>query len=321
MEKISVIIPVYNVAPYLEKCLNSVKNQTYQNLEVLCVDDGSTDGSGEILDRFATEDSRFKVFHQKNAGIAAARNLALAHVTGTYVGFVDSDDWIEAQMLEELYGALVNSQADIATCGYFFDKENEINVARNKKTVREGKIAAKDFLKYIYERDTYKGVASYVWTRLFRAEIFHANKERAALTFERRLETCEDIYFVAQCHMRSGFVVYVAKPLYHYVQRPTSIMHQPEIGLKTLSTCRAYEMMIDLFEEEGVSNKIIDLLKRFYVYHASVLLKTAYQVNDIEKIEVLKKMMRKYLGTYIKTNVQHPRRVVEIIRLLRNKNI
>lgn len=100
-EKISVIIPVYNVEAYLPQCLDSVLGQTYGNLEILCVDDGATDRSGEILDRYAERDSRMRVFHTKNAGISAARNLALEQAEGTWVLFVDGDDWIDPETCEK----------------------------------------------------------------------------------------------------------------------------------------------------------------------------------------------------------------------------
>ena len=99
-ELISVILPVYNVQQYLEKCIESVVNQTYKNLEIILIDDGSTDMSGKICDEFAEKDGRIKVIHSKNGGVSAARNIGLDIATGEYIGFVDSDDWIESQMYE-----------------------------------------------------------------------------------------------------------------------------------------------------------------------------------------------------------------------------
>ena len=117
-EKISIIVPVYNVEPYIGKCLDSILEQTYSNYEVLLIDDGSTDNSGVICDEYSALDGRFRVFHQKNSGVSAARNFALIRSEGAYIMFVDSDDFIHPQMLEILYTNLNSGEYDFAMCNY-----------------------------------------------------------------------------------------------------------------------------------------------------------------------------------------------------------
>lgn len=112
--KISIIVPVYNVEKYLSKCLNSLINQTLAELEILCVNDGSTDNSAKILADFAKMDSRIKVFFQENSGQSAARNLAIERATGEYLGFVDSDDWVDLDYFEKLYNTAKKYDCDIA---------------------------------------------------------------------------------------------------------------------------------------------------------------------------------------------------------------
>lgn len=319
-EVISIIVPVYNVAPYLEKCLNSIKKQTYTNLEVLCVDDGSTDDSGKILDAFAKEDARFRVFHQKNQGTGSARNLALEHITGDYIGFVDPDDWIEPEMFEMLHDSIKKTGTDIVTCGYYMDKEDGSAVwMQNRKKVSEDTLQTKDFLKYIYCRDEYKGVGGYLWTRLFRVQVIEGAEAEEPIRFEETLIPGQDVYFIAKSCVRAKTMVYLSIPLYHYVQRTTSVMHQSEKRLEKMSSCKAYEMSIEFFEKERISKKTVDLLKRFYVYHASILLEVAYRRGDVEKIQILKRMIRKYLVTYIRTNLLHPTRIQGIFRSLIGK--
>lgn len=316
-DKISLIVPVYNVASYLERCLISIQNQTYTNLEVLCVDDGSTDGSSDILDEIAQKDKRIRVFHQQNKGTGAARNLALQHVSGEYIGFVDSDDWIEPNMFEMLHNAAVQTKADIVSCGYYIDEDNKgSRMVENKKKVNEDVLPMEDFLEYIYCRDDYKGVGGYLWTRLFRAQIIFGEQACSHIIFDETLIPGQDVYFMAESLICAKTMVYLPNPLYHYVQRPMSIMHQPEERLKGMSSCKAYQMAIDLFEREGISGRTVDLLKRFYVYHAAVLLDIAYQVGDVEKVRILKRMIRKYLSTYIKTNLHHPSRIAGLLRNL-----
>lgn len=119
---ISIIVPVYNVKEYLEKCLDSICSQTYKNLEIILINDGSSDGSGELCDLFAQRDGRVKVIHQANAGQSAARNRGLDIAQGEYFGFVDSDDWIEPDMYEFLYRLLKENGADISICSHYRDK-------------------------------------------------------------------------------------------------------------------------------------------------------------------------------------------------------
>ena len=105
-EQISIVVPVYNVEQYLEKCVNSIINQTYKNLEIILVDDGATDSSGNMCDELAKSDNRIKVYHKENGGLSDARNYGVERATGEYIGFVDSDDYIDSEMYEKLYEAI-----------------------------------------------------------------------------------------------------------------------------------------------------------------------------------------------------------------------
>lgn len=116
MPTISVIVPVYKAQNYLDRCVKSILNQTFKDIELILVEDGSPDQSGEICDKWEKEDSRVKVIHQKNAGAGAARNAGLSIAEGDYIGFVDSDDWIHPQMYEILYNTLVNKKCDVGIC-------------------------------------------------------------------------------------------------------------------------------------------------------------------------------------------------------------
>ena len=122
---ISIIVPLHNVEQYLERCINSILQQTYENLEIILIDDGSTDTSGKICDEYAGRDCRIKVIHKEKAGVSAARNAGFAIATGTYIGCVDSDDWIEPDMYETMYQATQKYQVPIAFCRYASVFEHE----------------------------------------------------------------------------------------------------------------------------------------------------------------------------------------------------
>lgn len=149
MKKVSIIIPVYNTASYLKRCLDSAKNQTYTNLEIICVDDGSTDGSERIMDEYA-DDERFVIIHRENGEESSARNAGLLRSTGDYIGFIDCDDWIEKDMYETLVKAMEENDVDMA--------------AANLKEVEAGAFDRDKLLRYIYERDSYQGFA-YMWDK------------------------------------------------------------------------------------------------------------------------------------------------------------
>ena len=132
---ISVIVPVYNVAPYLTRCLDSIVMQTWQNLEIILVDDGSRDDSVGICDLYAARDARIRVIHKENGGLSSARNAGLDIAAGEYVGFVDSDDWIEPDMFEYLLQNAENYGADIATCGHVDEFNKSITVKTTEQVL------------------------------------------------------------------------------------------------------------------------------------------------------------------------------------------
>lgn len=166
---ISVIVPVYNIEKYLERCVNSIREQTYTNLEILLVDDGSTDSSGTICDKFAEEDNRVRVFHKENGGSSSARNLGIAEAKGEYLGFVDSDDYISANMYELLVGAIHEFQAEVAQVGRDeIDEEGkrlpDICVPPKQKVF----IESKDFLRELL---MHRGDCSFC-TKLVKKSLF-----------------------------------------------------------------------------------------------------------------------------------------------------
>ncbi len=176
--KVSVIVPVYNVQAYLRECLDSLKNQTYTNLEILVVDDGSTDGCGKICDEYATQDSRFRVFHTENNGLSGARNYGLNFVSGEFVGFVDSDDKCELTMYESLVHAAIKHRADItfgARSTWFANC-----VKQDKHPVKNDMaISRNNFMKAIFGQGEWRSTSvagGYVWLKLFKRQTIEGLK-------------------------------------------------------------------------------------------------------------------------------------------------
>lgn len=217
---ISVIIPVYNVEKYIKKCLDSVINQSYKNLQIICVDDGSTDQSGKICDDYSRLDERVSVIHKKNGGSSAERNTGLEIEKGEYITFVDADDWLENNMYKFMIekSEQTESGIDIVACSYNFAYEGKMEPTNNRKKVPVYEMPVKQFLQYIYIRDDYRGVASYVWNKLFKNDVINGrgSKTRFDVTLG---SSGDDILFAAECYMKAENIIYLPYCGYNYLQR------------------------------------------------------------------------------------------------------
>lgn len=160
---ISVIVPVYNVEPYLKKCLDSIVNQTYEDLEILVIDDGSTDKSGQICDEYAEWDERVRVFHTDNKGLSAARNLGLKEAKGEWIEFVDSDDWVDRD-----YCKLPLELANIHNADLIIFRFRKIRGINRRWRIKPGKKTTEDALRLIHEE-----ASVVVWNKLFRRSLFN----------------------------------------------------------------------------------------------------------------------------------------------------
>ena len=210
--KVSVIVPVYNVEQYLERCLNSLINQTLKDIEIICVNDGSTDSSLSILENFAAQDNRIKIINQSNQGISVGRNNALKIATGEFIGYVDSDDWVSYNFFELLYNNAKKYNADIA-CG-------EIIRPNAKKHVKF--MTQKRIKVYNKTEDKYKACQipekSYVWNKIYKRISLINSK----IEFEPGV-TYEDMKWSHVVLDKLGSVVTVPKAIYYYFENPTSI--------------------------------------------------------------------------------------------------
>ena len=211
MDLISVIVPVYNIERYVERCLKSIIKQTYENVEIILVDDGSKDKSGEICDRYAEENKRIKVIHQKNQGLSAARNKGIEIATGKYIAFIDGDDYIHKQFIEILYRELIDKNADIVSCDFERVDEN--------RTVEDGSILKYDYLTFTGEEAFKARWTIYVmaWNKLYRKELFDTCRYPVG-------KIHEDEYIFHELMYQCKTVIHICACLYYYVIREGSII-------------------------------------------------------------------------------------------------
>lgn len=211
---ISVIIPVYNVEPYLRKCIDSVIGQTYTNLEILLVDDGSTDCSGAICDEYQQKDNRVRVFHKENGGLSSARNVALDEAHGDYIGFVDSDDYIDSSMFEVLIELCINYDCAFSCIDFMEIRAENANVKND--SVMPVKLCLEDFLRELICRDSQYHITYCVWSKLFKKSIIQN-------IYFPEGKCYEDVAFVTHAILNAGDCVFLGTQLYSYVIRQGSI--------------------------------------------------------------------------------------------------
>lgn len=228
---ISIIVPVYNVEKYLEKCVKTLMNQSYENIEIILVDDGATDSSGELADSLANNDTRITVVHKKNAGLGMARNTGLEYATGKYVAFIDSDDYVDVNMIQKLHNALEEYNSDTSYCGYTMEYDSEklvpVPAYYNKQVFLGEEIIDKVLLEMVAgkpEAPKDAILSMSVWHALYSMDIIRDNNIR--FPSEREFIS-EDIIFDIAYLQKSKSVCYINDPLYFYrCNNVNSLTHQ-----------------------------------------------------------------------------------------------
>ena len=300
MKTISLIIPIFNAREYLEKCLESAVSQDCENMEIICVDDGSTDGSGHILDDFAKKYGKIVAIHQENGGESNARNRGLSAASGEYIGFMDCDDWIEPDMYSRLRDALETYDVDMAASGWSKEFPEQSIVAGNRGQVKHGVINQKELLKYVYYRDDYQGFA-YMWNKLYKREIV-CNDQSEPFFFDESMKLGGDVLYLAQCALNAKCAVYVDRSFYHYLQRLDSGFHNLDLTKKQ-DHIRAYRIVLDEFERKHVEPIVLDYVKRMIAYNYSIMAQLAYEQKNRTVLKECQEWMSRYEKEYRELNI------------------
>lgn len=239
MDLISIIIPVYNVSKYLRRCVDSVLNQSYHNIEIILVDDGSTDDSGAICDEYAKKEESVIVIHQHNQGLGPARNAGLNVMHGKYVGFVDSDDWVSSEMYECMHRAIVENKCDIATCGRLVVADEGI-LSQVYCTDKVQKLNSEEAIEhYLIQRDMNMSACD----KLFSSKLFDD------VRFPGEFLISEDIVPMYYLLKKSEGVFLTGKPYYNYYYRVGSLS-KSNFSYKTMGACIYAEKVSELVRKE-----------------------------------------------------------------------
>ena len=240
---ISIIIPIYNTGKYLEKCLDSIVKQSFNDFEVICVDDGSTDNSYDILTEYKNKYNNFKIIHQYNQGVAVARNTGLKYVDGDYIIFIDSDDFIKNDYLEKLYNECIKTNADVVICNFYryYDKLSTSIPVLYKK--RRGIYSSDDILKSLIPDNL---IHSYLWNKLWKKNLFD-NMVFPNIKYE-------DIAIMCQLFYKANKISIIDDSLYYYRIRKTSIVRNYSITTQN-DYMKAYFYTRIFLKENNIYNK------------------------------------------------------------------
>lgn len=272
MCKVSVIVPVFNVEKYLRQCIESLIEQTLTDIEILLIDDGSPDSSGEICDEYAKSDSRIKVFHKKNEGASLSRKYGVQHARGEYICFIDSDDYAENDFLENMYKAISENNADLAECDYTTFSEK----AKNRKKLYEKGFAAEktEFLNFVAKNTIINGdVAVVMWNKIYKRSLITDNV--------RDYGECllEDYIFNMQYYTAVNKYAYVNKPLVNYRQVTNSLSRK--INPKAYMILKdVQEAKRDFMQKTGLDDaECIEESNLWYISYTYNLLKNIFLTN------------------------------------------
>lgn len=287
---ISIIVPVYNSSMYLDRCIESLINQTYKNIEIILIDDGSKDDSYRICKEYAIKDKRINAIHKKNGGVSSARNLGLKIAKGDYIGFVDSDDYVEKDMYEVLISSINQNLSQIAICNIYYETEN-------KKQVYSYSTKKNVFSRHEFPINMYNilSINGYVCNKLYDRRLIY--RENQNICFDNNIDISEDGLFNYEIFDKNKEFLssYIDKKMYHYIQEKNSVCNQ-RFTLKKLEHFIAREKEIDILEKNRLNSNFLKIDYIICFEKTKILIK----LLNIEKKEVYKKI-EKTKNHYLKT--------------------
>lgn len=280
-ELISVIVPVYKVEKYLDRCVSSIVNQTYKNLEIILVDDGSPDSCPEMCEEWAKKDGRIKVVHKENGGLSDARNAGLAVARGEYISFIDSDDWISEDFYRVLYDTLARTGADLAECDF-------VTTAGDEPADRgSGKV---------YTKNTLEAMESHLKDGMFRQVVWNKLYKRSVITAEfDKGKYHEDVFWTYKIIASCKTLAHVERDMYFYFQREDSIMGAG-YSLKRLDAIEAGARRVDYISEKfpALNDCAREMLLYSCIYHGQLVLRFLTGTEKKESFNYIRSVYRKY---------------------------
>ena len=279
--KISVMVPIYNTSQYLEKCLKSIISQSLKEIEIICVNDGSTDNSLEILEEFAKEDKRIIIVNKKNGGLTSARNAALKIARGKYCLNIDSDDWIEQEYFKDMYEKAEQGNLDILITNIIFDYPSKKSILNDLELDENTIIFGKEYMKIFFSNNK----NGFTWNKLLKRELYFENK----LQYNEKIFLLEDLELIGRIGYFSKRVGKLNKAYYHYMQRESN--GSQKVKLKNLTDrIEAYRSLIEFYKKYNEEEIVKEIKKeRDIALISEIIGKDFYKLDGYD--EVLEKII------------------------------
>lgn len=275
---VTIIVPIYKVENYLNRCVDSILNQTYKNLEIVLVNDGSPDKCGEICDQYAKKDSRVKVIHKKNGGLSDARNAGLEISTGKFVSFIDSDDWVHTNFIETLYIMLNETKSDISCCNFIKTDNEQIYINDTKKEIFE--FSNVEALEQLYDKLYIQMVVA--WGKLYKKSLFKNINFPVGRIHEDEFTTHKLFY-------KSSKIVYTSEKLLYYWQREDSIMGSGFNLKHRMDALDAFDHRAQFLKQVGLNELSSKAFRVLFVMYMQTAYKIKNELNISEFSDRLKK--------------------------------
>jgi len=248
---ISIIVPVYKVEKYLSKCIDSIVRQTYKDLEIILVDDGSPDSCPRLCDEWAEKDSRIQVIHKENGGLMSARQAGLHKASGEYIGFVDGDDWIEPDMYRHFYDAVCKYHPDMAVSEFYYDFGDE--TVKSRQNLAKPFFTKEEMISALYPFMLYKapyydfGINPCCWSKIYKKELL----ESCLYHIPKEIKIGEDAAFTYPCLIKANSVAYLDKACYHYMDSRDGSMTTSYDADMENTILIPYHILKTAFEQSG----------------------------------------------------------------------
>lgn len=306
-ELISVIVPVYNVEKYIKKCINSIITQSYNNIEIILVDDGSTDSSGKICDLYKKLDNRIIVVHKINGGLSSARNEGLNIAKGKLISFVDSDDYIEKDFLKELKDNMRKYNSDISICNINYIKDGK-KIIKNKYLIDDFYVSGKDKFNTIFNE--YDSISVYAWNKLYKIELFNNVRFPYGKIYE---------YSYILCNLldESNIVSYTSKTLYNYVYREESIGNR--FGINHFNKIDSNNRKIEFFRKKGYDDLLVK--EKNNKINNIIINLSKMKKNKIKDKEVFNKYYKELLDTNKEVKWKDANKKAKLFKIFRRPYI
>ena len=307
-ELISVIVPIYNVEKYLPKCIDSIINQTYKNIEIILIDDGSTDSCGLICDKYKKIDNRIVVIHSDNNGLSSARNKGLDIAKGNYISFVDSDDYLETDMFLKLKNNMERNNSEISICNVYYVKDDNREIVNKISSNKEYVFDNKEKFKCI--QNEFGSIIVYAWNKLYKRNIFDNIRYPEGRIYE-------DSYILCDILDKANKISFTLKPLYNYVYRENSIVNS--FSINHFDKIESFNKKIDFYNNEEYYDMVYEEKKRKMNVLVAYLSKM--KRYKIKNKEVFNKYYKELLDTNNDVKWKDANKKVKLFKIFRKPSI